>query len=89
MRTRAAALQFLEHCSAWFLPHSLDLVQPIARRLGGTIAVPPANLKEKVAQIVLGRDLGWRALAAGRRARLVAAVNWDRLCYRVTPTCPL
>ena len=89
VRTRTAALQFLEHCSPWFLPHSLDLVQPIARRLGGAIAVPPANLKEKVAQIVLGQDLGSRVLAAGRRARLVAAVKWDRLCYRVTPTCPL
>jgi len=88
-RTRLAALQFVEHSSPYFNPHSIDLLEPLADRLGGVIRVPPTNLKGRIARAVLGEDLGARVVTTGKKARLVTAVIWDRLCYRLTPTFPL
>jgi hypothetical protein len=88
-RTRAAALAFVEHCAVWFNPHDLDLVQPIAHRLGRFVEVRPETRKEQIAQAVFGEDLGSRVLTTVRKAKLAAAVNWDRFWYRLTPTLPL
>jgi len=84
-QTRSAALRFLDHCSPWFSPQSLDLIDPIARRIGRGIVVPSANLKAKLAHAVFGEELGSRIMTAARRTRLVATINWDHLCHRMSP----
>jgi glycosyltransferase involved in cell wall biosynthesis len=88
-RTRKATLLFLQLAARWFVPHNLDLIEAVARKLGGEVSIPPDDMKTRAFKALFGQDLGAKVLDSGRKAKFAAAVKWDHFLYRLNPVPPL
>jgi glycosyltransferase involved in cell wall biosynthesis len=85
IRTRLAALRFLQHCAPSFSPSHMDLVAPIAETLECVIEPVRGGLRARLLGALLGPEQGRRVMASCRRAKFAAAVQWDRFLYRFDP----
>jgi glycosyltransferase involved in cell wall biosynthesis len=86
-RTRNACLKYLQSWFPLFYLNGDDMVRKVkdlARTLGGSVSVPKGSWKESVVRSLLGYETGERLLAFGRKCRLSARKNWDRLLHEIT-----
>src|SRR5262245_25915265 len=84
-RTRNAAFLLVDHCVPWFQPANLDLIEAWSTKLGREITAPQLDSKAAILQRVVGNRIGTKLLTAARKTRFAAAVQWDRLMYRLGP----
>jgi len=85
-RTRAAGRGLLEANLPLFYPEKPDMVErmnALASELGGRLAPPRFGWRSALLQKSLGPKRGKALMTVLRRLRMTAAVNWDKMLYRL------
>jgi hypothetical protein len=87
IRTRTASLILLQEYLPYFYPDKIDLLERIntlALELGGKLMAPRVGWKLEVLRRLLGWRRGKEVMTTLRKLKLVLALRWDELLYRIT-----
>lgn len=85
-QTRKAGLELLQAILPFFYPEKTDFVEPmnaLASELGGRLAPPRLGWRSSLLQKLLGPKRGKEIMIRLRKLRMTAAVNWDKMLYKL------
>ena len=86
-RTKRASLILLHSCLPRFYSHKTELLEEIntiAFELGGELTPPQLSWKFNQLSRLIGRKAADRVMSVGRKLKLLTAIKWDEIVYRIT-----